>query len=401
MFGLFGQQNLGNDCTLKTMLHHARRFFPDSEFLCICTGPEEVMHIHNIAAFDMYAVSDSAKAPGRKSRLGILGKITSRLWKELRHAFMAIRILSRCNLFIFTGGGMLVDNTTGFRGYPFYTFKWVLIAWLCRCKVLFVSVGAGPITHPLSKFFIKKALGLAHYRSYRDTFTRNYLQGIGFNPQADAIYPDLAFSLPYSGPIKDAARPGSKPLVGLGLVDYYGQGGSQQQDPQLIHRDYVRDMCRFVTRLIDRGYPVRLLIGDIEYDNSVKDEVLKILAKKGIAPGRVPIISDPIESVEEMVGQLAHSDIIISPRFHNIILGLLLNKPVISLSYNGKFEAVMAEFGLERYCQSLDGLDIDKLSNQLESIQEEVDLKDKLQRKFESSRGQLYEQYEKIFNRRG
>jgi polysaccharide pyruvyl transferase WcaK-like protein len=77
-----------------------------------------------------------------------------------------------------TGTGMLSDFTI------------TVIGKLCRCKLLFVSVGGGPIRHPLSRCFVKAALALADYRSYRDASSKDHLEATN-----DVVYPDLAFSL--------------------------------------------------------------------------------------------------------------------------------------------------------------------------------------------------------------
>ena len=72
------------------------------------------------------------------------------------------------------------DAYSNALGWPYDVFKWSLIARLLRRKVLFVSVGAGP-SHPLSKWLIKSALSLAHYRSFgQDTST--------LTPQNDRLF---------------------------------------------------------------------------------------------------------------------------------------------------------------------------------------------------------------------
>jgi polysaccharide pyruvyl transferase WcaK-like protein len=73
--------------------------------------------------------------------------------------------------------------------------KWSIVAKLRGCKLLFVSVGAGPIAHSLSRLIVKSALSLADYRSYRDDFSMTSLDSIGFKRSKDRVYSDLAFSV--------------------------------------------------------------------------------------------------------------------------------------------------------------------------------------------------------------
>ena len=37
---LFGQQNWGNDATLQAIVFNTRKYLPDAELRCVCTGPD-------------------------------------------------------------------------------------------------------------------------------------------------------------------------------------------------------------------------------------------------------------------------------------------------------------------------------------------------------------------------
>ena len=89
-----------------------------------------------------------------------------------------------------------------------------------RCKLLFVSVGAGPIYSRAGRFFVKAALFLADFRSYRDASTLEYLRGIGFRVGDDPIRPDLAFSLPETSAPQQHEGENGRLVVGLGLMEY-------------------------------------------------------------------------------------------------------------------------------------------------------------------------------------
>ncbi len=73
--------------------------------------------------------------------------------------------------------------------------KWCLAAKWGGARIVFLSVGVGPIEHPVSRFLMLRALRLADSRSYRETLALDYLRNLGFDASADRIYPDLVFSL--------------------------------------------------------------------------------------------------------------------------------------------------------------------------------------------------------------
>lgn len=399
LFGLFGQQNLGNECTLQAMIYHTRRCIPDAEIKCVCTGPEDTREKYGIPTFEMYAPSGEVR-PGRNNTLlSNLKKIVARAWRELNHGVRGFRMLKGNDLLIVPGTGLLVDHTTGFRGYPFYVFKWSFIAKLCRCKLLIMSIGAGPIYHRLSRWFIKFALSQADKRSYRDAFSKNYIESIGFETNNDPVYPDLAFSLPRAIMSAQRSSQSQRRVVGLGVLDYYGPSGKLHQGGEAAYRDYIHKMATFVNWLIEHKYGVRMLIGDIKYDSNVSRDLMELLKERGLKNEYGQIINEPIFSVEHLVFQLGASDVVVSPRYHNVILALMLNKPVISLSYNEKFDSLMAALGLSDYCLRIDKLDVQRLIEQFIELEKNgKQLKSRIQQKIEEYRKALDKQYTIIFN---
>ena len=52
-------------------------------------------------------------------------------------------------MLVVAGTGIVCDYLTGPAGYPYDIFKLSTLAALCRVKLAFLSVGVGPIHHPL------------------------------------------------------------------------------------------------------------------------------------------------------------------------------------------------------------------------------------------------------------
>jgi len=226
-------------------------------------------------------------------------------------------------------------------------------------KLLFVSVGAGPLAHPLSRLIVKSALSLADYRSYRDSFSKDYLGDIGFETGIDRVYPDLAFSLRpevRSSPRRD----GTAPVVGVGLMDYYGRR-SRPEEGEHLYRRYLEKMAAFVGWLLDRGYTVQLLIGDVSYDTRIRRDLRAMLRERD--PGRAEgkLVDPPIGSVEQLLSQLASADLIVAARFHNVLLSLMLAKPVVALSYHPKVASLMSAMGMSEYCEDIEAPGVDGL----------------------------------------
>src|SRR5262245_34769820 len=138
-FGHFGSPNFGNEATLQTVLYHIRWLLPEAELACICTGPEALATTQKIETVPISRVFFKPRKLrtrlARFLRRMFIG-LPSELWRWL-DAFKALR---GADVLIIAGTGLLTD-AYGLTGWgPYNLFKWSLVARMCRCKVLFVSV---------------------------------------------------------------------------------------------------------------------------------------------------------------------------------------------------------------------------------------------------------------------
>jgi polysaccharide pyruvyl transferase WcaK-like protein len=419
LFGNFGRGNLGNEATLQAMVYNLRRHMPNAEISCICPGPENTASQYNISAvpirvpfpiWKLVGVSNNDDEPGGGSSGSISATATephrrirafakSRALRLCAYPFVdayrwfkGIASLKNSNLLIMTGTGMLSDFSTSPFGLHYDIFRWAVIAKLCRCKLLFVSVGGGPIRHPLSRYFVRAALALADYRSYRDASSKDHLEAIGVDVTNDAVYPDLAFSLPKAVPVDhDPGRQGI--VVGVGLMNYFGRSGNDET----IYREYLQRLASFVVRLLERRYTVRILIGDFVCDQGVRRDLRRVLEERRCNYEDGRIIDEPASSVDELLSQLASVDVVVSSRFHNLLLGLMLKKPVVAISYQEKFKPLMDGVGLGDFYQDIEHIDVDDLIGKVISIQENAPgITSRIAPKTESYRAALDEQYVRI-----
>lgn len=91
----------------------------------------------------------------------------------------AFLLARRLDLIIVPGTGILDDFNENPFGWPFTMLRWSLAAKLAGTRLAFVSIGAGPVRHPLSRFFIRQASSLSPFRSYRDQVSHDFMKGLG------------------------------------------------------------------------------------------------------------------------------------------------------------------------------------------------------------------------------
>ena len=415
LFGNFGAGNLGNEATLQAMVCNLRRHLPNVEITCICPGPEKAASEYKISAVPIRAPLPIWKLTSKAAGSSVSGtalephrwlKAFANLRRPLRICayplletyrwFKGISSLKGSDLVVMTGTGMLSDYATGPFDLHYDIFRWAIIAKLCRCKLLFVSVGGGPIRHPLSRWFVRVALALADYRSYRDASSKEHLKVIGIDVKNDAVYPDLAFSLPKAVVPNHHDTGHQGVVIGVGLMNYHNRLGRSEND-QTVYRDYLGRLASFVVRLLELGYTVRVLVGDFVWDRSVRQDLRRELEERGLSYEDGRIIDEPASSVDELLSQLSSVNVVVSSRFHNLLLGLMVRKPVIAVSYHEKFQPLMNGVGLGEFCQDIEHIDVEELIGKVVKLQKNAPgIKLQIAQETESYRIALDEQYERI-----
>ena len=107
----------------------------------------------------------------------ILDTLSLKLPRQLASLLLAIKRTRGLNALIVPGTGILDDFQEGPFGMPLVLFGWCLAARLAGARILFVSIGAGPIDHPLSRWLMTSSVAMADYRSYRDDLSKRFMAG--------------------------------------------------------------------------------------------------------------------------------------------------------------------------------------------------------------------------------
>jgi polysaccharide pyruvyl transferase WcaK-like protein len=396
-YGNFGAGNLGNECTLQTVIEQTRRHVPQAQLLCLCTGPADVEARHRIPAF----CSEAVKPQWGVGLRGLGGRLIRgiriafhRIPLELLHWVRTLRVVRRTDMVIVAGTGIVADYMCGPLGWPYDMFKLSVLATLCRSRMVFLSVGVGPIGHPLSRWFIKRSLGLAQYRSYRDEASRQYLEKIGFSTAHDAVYPDVVFGLSRQAAAPADGRTHPRRVVGLGLKDYGTTGWVEESE----YRRYLAMMSDFVAWLYEQGYGVRLLIGDFQFDARARQDLVDLLKGRGVPTEQPFLAVEPAETVEELLRQLGQTDVVLSARYHNLVLAMILNKPALALSDHAKLDSLLTDLGLAKYRVPLENLESGELIRRFKELEGDVErLKPYISARLEQYRRALDEQYAALF----
>lgn len=360
LFGNVGINNLGNECTLDALIYNIRKHIPQAEMFVICTNPDDTASRHNLPTVQMESkpLFRSASSGKRGLATRVFRLLFDRLPAELRGFVAAWRQLKDADMLLMAGTGMLTDDGEAPLGLPFQILKWSFAARLRGTSVRFVAAGVGPLSTRLARCFVRTALWRADYRSYRDLQSHQRLIEAGFHHYQDRVVPDLAFSFPRER--LPRLRSTTRSIVGVGLIDHLPRGTPTANDA-LQFETYFTTMVDFVADLIDRGLSVRLLYGDSLGDYAVGQRLADQLAQRSSGYSSDRIDSEPLDSVDDLLLALVGTSLVTSPRFHNLVLAVMIGKPIIPISYDAKTEAIAETFDAARYCQPIWDLDRDKL----------------------------------------
>ena len=358
-FGLFGSGNFGNDGSLEVMLDLVNKARPTAELLCICKMPTEVGRKFGVH-------SEWINWRPKSHLLQKLDRLLMYVPSEIARVLKTVSCVRKLDALIIPGTGLLDDFTSPPRGIPYSIFRWCLLSRIMGTKVILVSIGAGPIHHPISRWLMKTAAQMATYRSYRDQISKDFMDKIGLNVRNDSVRPDVAFALPQPASLREPRPEGEPITVGVGVMTYNGWRGDRAHD-ETIYNAYLRKMQRFVCWLLTEGYRVRILMGDAADERTVQRLSRMIMNIHG-GRGQPAIVTEPAHSLHDVMAQIADTDLVVATRYHNVVCALKLGRPTLSIGYADKNDVLLQEMGLGDFCQHIENLDVNLLIEQFRRL---------------------------------
>jgi polysaccharide pyruvyl transferase WcaK-like protein len=361
LFGLLGQGNLGNDGSLEAVLAYLREAHPGATVDFMCAGPDQMTARYGAPALHLrWYNAAHQSAPGVK---GFARKGLQAAFGTVTDGFRIASWVRRHEVVIVPGMGVL-EATLPLRAWhtPYSMFLLCASGRLFGTKIALVSVGADIVDQRVMRFLVTAAARLAHYRSYRDAHSLDAMRRMGVSTSDDAVYPDLAFSLPT--PPDNPVAPGT---VGVGVMNFSGGNHDRRQAAE-IRACYVEKIERFILWLVDKGRPVRLFTTDV-HDEPVMHEIVRDVRARRPDLDPEQIIAEPVSSLDELMRRMEVVNSVVASRYHNVLCALKLAKPTISVGYADKFSALMADAGLGEFHQSARTLDVDRLIEQFTSLE--------------------------------
>ena len=372
--------NLGDSAIQEAIIANLRRCDPYLDFLGITLSAPRTAARHQIPCYPLTAMSRSHYQMRREPANNVAdgGEASAGLYKRLRrmaravpfifwlkvltdesmHVFRSYRLLRKVDVLVIAGGGQLDDEWGGSWGHPYALAKWSVLARAARSSVVFLSVGACRIESRLTRMFLKTALSMACYRSYRDTESRRLVVGITSRADGEVV-PDLAFSL-FSASTGTKTRFNSAAVrVGISPIAY-GHSGLWPTPDQVQYERYMTELACFVTEILRSGASVTL------FSSSPPDDQIFADLRKHLNAAIDCTLSGRLstrtaDTVAELLDVLHSVDFVVASRLHGVLLSFLSGTPAIAISYDRKVTSLMEALGQAEYCLNIHSFKSDDL----------------------------------------
>jgi polysaccharide pyruvyl transferase WcaK-like protein len=377
--------NLGDAAIQEALIANFRRCDPQIQLCGITLNPARTSAQHHIPCYPLAATSRSHYEVTQERASEVDGAHSSpttetsvTLYRRLRrlarylpfvgwlkflvdetlHVVQSYRLLRNVDVLVVAGGGQLDDEWGGSWGHPYTLVKWSVLARTAGSSVVFLSVGACRMDSRLTKLFLRIALSLACYRSYRDHESKKL--ALTLTERADGlVVPDIAFSLPLTKHESVAPPDMTRLRVGVSPIAFARPGLWPTEDPAQ-YEHYVTQLASFVAALLHQQIAVIL------FSSSCPDEQIfeDLCARLDLGPGdnfRALLSTSNVTSVHDLLVLLQSVDFVVASRLHGILLSLLSGKPSIAIVYDRKVTCLMEELDQKAYCLDVQSLESEDL----------------------------------------
>jgi polysaccharide pyruvyl transferase WcaK-like protein len=403
-----GCGNLGDDAIIDAVLRNIGRRWSGAEITIFSMNPGETARRHGVSCYPIrrheWRVGADAdeQAPGEPARGGFatwlrntrnpIIRFPRSLWSELVFLAGSYELLKTFDLMIVSGGGQLTERG-GPWSFPYALFVWTHMAKRAGVRCFVLNVGAGPLNHSLSRFFILRALRNADYISFRDANSQQLLTSLGFTGR-NQVYPDNVYSFEIEAARKQTRE--SAVTVGINPMPFpFSDLLKYPANAQAIQDEFIDKIAKFASLLNGESYALRLFGSDIGADPA------EIERLRGVLINRYKISLPeyvPIDSVDELLGRMAGMDYVVTCRYHGVVFAHLLNKPVLAIAHHPKVTHQMEALGLSRYCVDMLNFDPHRLMDTFTELVANKDMvKERMAASLAEYRAKSRSQFDEIF----
>ena len=305
--GYYGFNNTGDEAILKSMVGAFKKKIPQIKITVLSHSPLQTSRIYQVKAIN---------------RLNLIS-----IMFYLRNA----------NLFISGGGGLLQDSTG--KGWSIlYYLGLILVAKILKVPVMIYAQGIGPIKKKINKLLMRWILNKVDLITVRDNHSKKLLNNLGVSKPSIYVNSDPVFLLKKKNIkhtidnyyyIQELLNSNNRPLIGISVREYKSNG----LDPERI-------FAQTADYLIE-NYKAKVIFFPFKHDEDVhiSEKILSLMKNKA------EIFKTKLEP-EELLSVLSRLSLVVGVRLHSIIFSSMANIPFIAFNYDPKVKYFVEDLGL-------------------------------------------------------
>ncbi len=323
--GYYGFNNIGDEAILKGMIDGIKSLRKDVEIVVLSQHPEFTAKKHNVRSI---------------KRMN--------LWAIIRE-------LGNCDLLV-SGGGSLFQDVTSKRSILYY-LGIIYLAKLMAKKVMIYSQGIGPVNINYNRYFLKKIFNKVDCINVRDESSKKELLDMGINKEI-LVTVDTVFSIK-----KPDKKIGKQILKDLNLENKKIVGISIR--PWHNSKNIISEMTLFCQALVKKyDYEILFIPCHFYSDLKIMKDVLKNIEES--AASKVHLLENYLY-VPEYLSLIGNVEFLIGMRLHALIFSILMEVPVIGVSYDPKIDNFMKRLG-KNNTLSVSNINFNDIMDEVENL---------------------------------
>jgi len=334
--GYYGFNNTGDEAILTTMVRDFKEKIPQIKIVTLSNKPLQTSQFYDIDSIN---------------RLNLI-KILS--------------CLRDTNLFISGGGGLLQDSTG--KGWSIlYYLGLILIARIFSVPIIIYAQGIGPINKQINRKLVKWILNKVDLITVRDSASKELLENLGIINSSIYVNSDAAFLLK-KRQVADIINkyPHIKSLI---CSNNCSTIGISVRDCNEENKDLKRVFAKLADDLIEH-YKVKVVFLPFKFNEDVyiSEEIISLMKNKN----QIDILKTKLEP-EELLSLLPQFSLMVGVRLHSIIFSAIANIPFIAINYDPKVKNFVENLCLPELLLELENISLKTIKEKIKYIKENKD----------------------------
>jgi len=334
--GYYGFKNTGDEAILSSMIKNIRAKIPKTEITVLTKNPLETSHNYKVKT------------------------INRMQWMQILKCF------AHADIFISGGGGLLQDSTG--RGWSiFYYLGLILMAKIYRIPVMIYAQGIGPINRQFNKILIKWVLNKVDLITVRDRQSKDLLKKLDVKNPLVYVNADPSFLLKKKSidtilekipRLKEFIYGNNQPLVGISVRSYKGNS-----------EDLRKLFVRIADNLIQE-YKAKIIFIPFKTaeDVSLSMKIMELMENSE----QVYILKEQFEP-EILLSLISRLSFMLGMRLHSIMFSSLVQIPFLAFNYDPKVKNFVYNLDLPELLLDLDNLSLKAIKKKVEYVRENND----------------------------